>query len=174
MNKYYWLLIWLLIFSSCGTMRFNKTSDFVKLKSPKELDGTYLDRYQKNKSKYDNTGGLSFLFQINDSTDFFSIFVESPTKLSVSYINNKNQPKKAIFNGKMNKKFFEIYFKKKQSFIPLIYSSIDIRRIRIGKTKNGNLLIKDFQDQSGNILFLGAGYSIEESYKLKLKLKTEN
>jgi len=107
------------------------------------------------------------LFNLSGYADFITISIESDNKLIISYVDDSIS-EKITFNGKMKKKFFEIYFEKKQFFIPLICSRISIDRIRIGKTKDGKLLIRNFDDHSGHILPVGgAGTSSETPYQFE-------
>jgi len=149
------LLIIAFAFTSCGTMLHNNTYDFSIIKDVKDLEGYYLNRV-------DRTSILS-CFNVREYADFVNITSESPNEIKLIY-NNDSTKQEQIFTGQMKENFFEIYFSKQQSFIPLIYSSCDIDRIRIGKTKEGKLLIRKFIDQSGNLLFLAGGYSVEKPY----------
>jgi hypothetical protein len=152
------LVVAFFIFTSCGTMRFNYTSDFATMNSAKDLEGYYLNR----------TYDMSILscFNIREYADFVTVVSENPNEIKLIYYNDAGSAKQErIFKGKMKKKFFEIYFKKQQFFIPLIYSSCDIDRIRIGKSKDGKLLIRNFRNQSGNVLLLAGGYIYETPYK---------
>lgn len=154
-------LLFILSFSSCGTWRFNKTSDFTKLSETNTIDGLYRNRSSGDKQSY-HPAILSFFGR--DTANFVSLKIEGKDKLIVSYENEKGKQER-IYTGKFKKKFFEIYYHKKQFFIPFIFSSIDISRARIGKTKEGELLIRSFNDQSGNLLFLAGGSAIEKPYR---------
>ena len=144
------------------------TSDFASINDTKSLEGYYLNRI-----KTDNyTRSILSCFQINDCTDytdsahyadFVSIVSENPNEIKLIYYNDSAKQEK-VFTGEMKKNYFEIYFSKRQFFIPLLFSSCDIERIRVGKSKDGKLLIRDFSDQSGNLLFLMGGYSYETPY----------
>lgn len=151
--KYFCRLLFIaFFFTSCGTMRFNKTSDFSAIKDVRDLNGSYSNRL----------GNYSILscFNIREYADFVTFASENPNEIKLIY-NNDSTKQERTFSGQMKKNYFEIYFSKQQFFIPLIYSSCSIDRIRVGKSKNGNLLIREFIDQSGNLLFLAGGYSRE-------------
>ncbi|MBC8111037.1 MAG: WG repeat-containing protein [Verrucomicrobia bacterium] len=151
----YILLIVILTLSSCGTMRFSKTSDFGSINDIKQLDGYYLNRANSGK------GNILRCFNIHEYADFVSITSIGTDKLKLVY-DNDSAKQERIFTLETKKKYFELYFSKQELIIPIIYSSISIDRIRIGKTKNGKLLIRKFVEQGGNLLLLGAGYSQKE------------
>ena len=150
------ILIFAFAFTSCGTMRINKTSDFSKIKDAKDLEGYYLNRMDRR--------SILSCFGIREYADFVTIVSENPNEIKLVYYNDSTK-REQIFVGQMKEQFFEIYLSKKQFYIPLIYSSIDIYRIRIGKSKDGKLLIRNFVDQRGNLLFLAGGYSVETPYQ---------
>jgi hypothetical protein len=140
-------------------------SDFATIKDIQDLDGYYLNRIDK-------TSMLS-CFNIRDYADFVTITSENPNEVKlIYYCDSTKQEQK--FKGQMTKKYFEIYFSKRQVFIPFIYSSFDINRIRIGKTEEGQLLIRKFIAQSGSIFIFEDGYSIETPYKFSYAYAYKN
>jgi len=142
-------------------MRFNKTSDFATLSETNKIDGDYYTGKDDSNLSY-NPNLMSFFG--GDTTDFVSLKIQGKDKLIASYENEKGR-QEVVYQGKLKKKFFEIYYHKKQFYIPFIYSRIDISRARIGKTKKGELLIRYFYDQSGNLLFLAGGSAKEEPHR---------
>jgi len=157
MRYIFGILVFILIFTSCGTMRNFKTSDFSAINDVKNLEGEYINL---------NSDRISILsrFNIREEANFVTITSENPNELRLIYYSDTSIRKEQIFVGEMKKNYFEIYFLKEQFFIPLLYSSCNIDRVRIGKTNDGKLLIRKFVDQSGNLLFFGAGYSVETPY----------
>lgn len=183
MIKYAWLLLLSLgLFGSCGTWRHFKTSDFAGIGTPDELNGIYLNRTYYSQKKdtlyygFNNFTSILSMFNISTYdtrqkyryTDYVTLKYEEPNLLRLTF-NTDTIEQSLVFEGKMKGKFFEIYFKKSQFFIPLIYSNIDIDRIRVGKSKDGNLLIRSFYDQSGNLLFLAGGSGGENAYRFDQK-----
>ena len=145
-------------FTSCGTMKSFKTSDFSTINCVKSIEGNYLNR---------NSDRISILsrFNIREEANFVTITSENPKEIKLTYFNDSSIIQERVFTGEMKKNYFEIYFLKQQFFIPLLYSSCNIDRVRIGKTNDGKLLIRKFVDQSGTLLFLVGGYSVETPYK---------
>jgi len=145
-------LIGTLFFSSCGTLRNHKTSDFATINEVKDLEGYYLNR----------NGRASILsnFNIREYADFVTIVSEKPNEIKLIYYNDSTK-REQVFEGQMKKNYFEIYFLNEKYVIPLIYGNWNIDRIRIGKTTDGSLLIQKYIDNSGHLLFLGGGGVIE-------------
>ena len=152
------ILIFAFAFTSCGTMRFSKTSDFSTTSEVKDLEGFYLN--------HTNNGSILSCFNIyREYADFVTLTSDNPNEIKLTYYNSDSSAKQErIFSGKMKKNYFEIYFSKLQFFIPLIYGIYDIDRIRIGKTKDGKLLIRNFLDTSGHLLVIAGGYARETPY----------
>lgn len=148
---------------SCGTYRINKTSDFKKTTNLDSLNGNYFSKPFPLKKNY-NKDFFSLINKSNTQSDFFNLEFIDKNNLKISYdeiVENKFVSKEIILNGKRKKKFFEVYFSKKQFFIPILYGNFDIDRLRIGFDKTGKILIRNFSDGSGNILFIGGGFSGE-------------
>lgn len=123
---------------------------FVKIKDARELDGTYLNR---NKD-----GDILSLFNISDYADFVSLKFEGSDEMKLTYKNDSSKQKEFVFKGQKKKRFFEYYFEKKRTVIPILYSSIDVDRIRIGLSKeDGRLYIEKYIRHMGNLLMLAGG-----------------
>jgi hypothetical protein len=147
-------------------IRFNYTSDFSTINDVKSIEGYYLNR------RLDEISILS-LFNIRDNADFVTITFNSPSEIKLTYFDGSLKEQERIFTGKMKHNYFEIYFSKQNIFIPFIYGNFDIDRIRIGKTKEGKLLIRNFIDNSGYLLLFAGGSSIETPYVFE-RNKEEN
>ncbi len=82
--------------------------------------------------------------------------------LNISFFDSyTNKMQTATFKGKFKRGFYELYLVKKSikipPIIPVIYGIVDIDRVRIGKSKNGDLIIEKYIDRGGCILFFCAG-----------------
>lgn len=167
-SKIFILFASIFLFYSCGTYRINKTSDFEKISDWKKLEGSYLAKSEVSKKYKNQTTLLRMFSNLKEVADFVTIDFETPKKVRLTYLLETTEgiiKKESVFEGERKGKFFEIYFSKQQFFIPLLYSNVNIARIRVGQDKNGDLLIKNFYDRSGNILFFGAGGSAEFTYR---------
>jgi len=144
-------------FTSCGTMRSFKTSDFSTINCVKSIEGNYLNR---------NSDRISILsrFNIGEEANFVTITAENPNEIKLAYHNDSSIRQERVFAGEMKQNYFEIYFSNQKKVIPLIYGNFNIDRIRMGKTKDGKLLIRKFVDNSGHLLFFAGGYSVETPY----------
>lgn len=162
MKYYFFIAALIFLFSSCGTYRINKTSDFGKISNLGELDGTYLNE----ESKEQGIRMMQF-FGSRENIDSVTIrFPDDNTLLVSCLIDNALVTKE--FKGEKKKKYFEIYFEKKQLIVPLIYSKIAVSRLRIGRYKNTkDLLIRNLDERNGNILIIAGGYGGEKPYVYK-------
>jgi len=130
------------------------------------MKGKYFSRPFLLKNNY-NQDFFSLINKKSVKSDFFNLEFIDNNILKISYdeiVENKFVSKEIILNGKRKRKFFEVYFSKKQFFIPFLYGNFDIDRLRIGFDKSGKILIRNFSDGSGNILFIGGGFSGESKY----------
>lgn len=163
--KFCFMILTGLILNSCGTLKFNKTKEFVKFDSSMdELNGEYYGFSELSK-KNNHRQNILKLFNLDHEADYVNLSIND-NKLKLNYFQGAEN-KEIVFEGKIRNKFLEIYFTKKQTVIPLLYSNIEIDRIRIGKDKNGNLVIMNFAENTGNILFMAAGNSNERPYIFK-------
>lgn len=149
------VLLFCITLTSCGTLKYHKTSDFASIYGITDLEGCYLNQTKDY--------SLLSCFNIRDIANFVSISVLSPNEIKLTY-HNDSTIHEQVFKGEMKGKYFEIYFSKQQVIIPILYSSCTIDRLRIGKSKTDEILVRKFVDQSGNVLFLAAGYSYETPY----------
>ena len=171
MKAIIYLLLCFTLFASCVTPRRAGSPKPVKLTSEHALNGTYATRshYAHNDGMgtqyWENYVDLTRLLGIKDSTEFITLTVESPRVVKASYYTG-NKRKEVRLEGKMKKKYFEVYFRKKRIFIPIIYSSTHVDRIRLGKTAKGELYAHLYSEDSGNLLFLagGGGYRRDVAY----------
>jgi hypothetical protein len=149
--------------ASCGTFRSNRTREFVKLNDKNEITNNhYVGDAEINKS---NNFPINVLH-----CDFFNLTLKKPDSITISYWAYNDtvvQWKEQTFKGRWKEKYFEIYFRRKMRFIPIIYSSANIDRIRIGKDKEGRLVVMHFQNNGGHFLFLAGGYAFEDPVLFK-------
>jgi len=149
------ILVFVLAFTSCGIMRRGTASGFVSISDARELNGHYLNRAVGKE--------ILSCFNIRDYADFVTLTSESPNEIKLTYYNDSTTQER-VFKGKMKKSYFEIYFSKMRFFIPLIFSTVDVDRVRIGKTEDGKLAIRKLVENWGNLLVFAAGYSYEDGY----------
>lgn len=166
-NRVLILILSTFLIYSCGTYRINNTLDFEEISNLEKLNGKYVANSEIRKKDESSQNALGIFNVFKENTDFINLVFEEPNKLKLTYLLDTNEgivEKEVLFEGKRKKKFLEIYFSKKQFFIPLILSSVYIDRVRIGQDKNGDLIIRNFHDNSGNLLFIGGGNAKESTY----------
>ena len=158
--------------SSCNT-RFNIKKSKVKY-FDKHFSGTFENKPYKLPKRNGDTS-LLYIFYIRQvNSNKINIDFADSTTIKLSYEDNENLVQES-FKGVFKKKgYFEIFFTKKRLEIPplfpIIYSNVDIYRIRLAVTNEGELLIDQFWNRSGNIFILAAGGSGRGQYYFKRKL----
>lgn len=111
-------------------------------------------------------GNLTLLniFEIRDENiDSVQISFNDTKELKFTYT-DKGQKIIKTFAGTFAKKgYFEIYFRNQKKeippLLPIIYSNNHINRVRLALTIDGNLIVDNMWDDSGNIFILAAGSS---------------
>ncbi len=122
----------------------------------KNLNGTYL-----NKDKQ-----LSSLFSIKSDSVFFIAFeFNGKDSLKITYQTNADF-KSLNYKGKFKKNYFEIYLEKKRIPIPFFWIE-NINRIRIGHDKNADLLIQQYDNHMGWVLFMAGGGGGDYEYSFQ-------
>jgi hypothetical protein len=103
--------------------------------------------------------------------------IESKSSLIIEYFDsasiNANKIVKHRFEGNLLKSgIFEIYHEKKRieipPIIPIIYSNVNIRRIRIGLQEDDRIAIEYKYVNTGNWFLLAAGSSSRDTYFFNL------
>ena len=171
--------MFILTFTSCGTYQHFITHEFSKISYINELDGFYVNKSEpvrgtvhtseafRSEEDLERYGYLLRLFRIFDIADTVYITMLSTNEIKVTYCIDSIGHER-IFKGKLKRKYFEVYHGKAQLIIPFIYSNIFVSRIRIGKFDDGNLLIRNFYEDSGNILiFAGGSGGWEQGFRFR-------
>ncbi len=154
MKKIFFLLTISLIISiitSCSSKKL-PVSKFSSFTIPASFNGTYLNENSK----------LSRLLNIWDDTpNLMTIEYNGGDSLKLSYETESGLKIKS-FKGELKDNFFEIYFSKRKIIIPILYASVDINRIRVGSSVDSDLLIYNWDEGWGNLLFLAGGSAPDE------------
>lgn len=154
--------------NSCGTYQFNRTKEFTKLSSSTNLNAEYVAYSIPTKEQKNPTLVLP-LFKIESSeVNYFKINLLDSKRIKLEYFdNNEKINKESVFEGKLKKKFFEIYFEKDQIIIPFLFTTFSVDRLRIGRDENDNLILMVFWNRGGNLLFIADSRSGEIPYLFK-------
>lgn len=130
----------------------------------KSFSAKVLNKPYKTGSRY-KTPTLLNLFEISEQphSDTVHFSFNSKNELEVTYL-ARGQKLTDTFAGTFHRKgFYEIYLRKKKTeippFLPILYSSNDIYRIRLALTPGGNLIVDNKWDRTGNIFLMGGGSS---------------
>lgn len=180
MKTIYFVLVFVFcsFLSSCGALWSGgkpelPTNVFSELSNISVLNGTYQNK--TNKVLHENAfksykGKLSNIFHLpSDSVSFIDYKFDKENVNMVFEIDSILHKKN--YKGKLKNNYFEITLKKKIIPIPFIYFIRQIEKVRIGKDKEGNLLIHYWEDYLGWIIIGAAGDTYEDEYTFK---KVEN
>jgi hypothetical protein len=105
---------------------------------------------------------LSTLLKINkDTTDFITVELNAgKDTLKISYY-TENGFEHLNYKGKTKKSFFETHFSNTRIYIPAL-TIVNIDRLRVGSSKESDLLIYHYEESLGWILFFAAGSNPDE------------
>lgn len=106
---------------------------------------------------------LSRFFELNDKDSIVQIN-SVKNKLVVSFIDSLGAKHHKVFEGKFKKKYFQFHLKYDTVLVPPLVATIDELRVRLSLDERGNLVINNYYDSSGIILFFGAGGSGNSKY----------
>lgn len=143
----------MVLLASCVSKKL-PISQFTPLADSIKFNGTY--------SNID--GKLSLLFNLSaDIADFITIEYnpQNRNQLKLSY-DTESGVKHIYIKGKLKNNFFEIYFKNKRIFIPILYTVFNVDRIRIGSSTEDDLSIYSWFENWGMVLFFAGGGKSDE------------
>jgi hypothetical protein len=161
-------LVIVLIFSffSCKSYKEIKDKELVVFSS-KALGEFHSLSNKKKKTDYQIS--VQELFGFKNSDSIIKVVFSKKDAIEIHYKNVLGGNEVAAFNGKFKKHYFEVYLDKKRIFFPPIYYKSNVNRLRIGLTKNQELVINQQYDYSGMFLFFAAGNSDKKQYVFKSK-----
>lgn len=148
---------------SCGT------GVGVRKSKVKYFDGQLSDTFDNNAFKVHGhrygSPTLLHLFEIYDvKADSVSIVFDQSGELELTYKDNSGKFTKCRLKGILTKKgYYEVFLRNDKKEIPpgfpIIYGRHNINRIRLALTLEGDLIVDNEWNESGNILLLGVGDS---------------
>ena len=188
-SKFRWFLLFLfciilyimkkdIIFALLGLMLVSCTpsfftSYFAKIEDLSKLDGRYYAKsdLELGRDTYRRKAHLLRLFNMDEdiqATYYVDVKFEEPNKVHLTYPILKNDSlviENKTFTGKRKKKSLEITFSNQDIYIPLIYSSSNIDKLKIGlDKKNNSLLLEKYTYFGGSILIFGDGFGGERYF----------
>lgn len=158
----------ILVFSlfSCKSYKEIKDKDLV-VSSSKSLGEFHAMSNLKTKTDYQIS--VQELFGLKNTDSIIKVVFSKKDAIEIQYKNVLGGNEVAAFKGKFKKHYFEVFLDKKRVFFPPIYCKTRINRLRIGLTKNQELVINQHYDYSGMFLFFAAGNSDKKQYVFKSK-----
>lgn len=164
-------IIW--IFISCGTgLKISKEKLLIINSNFKEtfINASHKTTTIKTGIKRDSDI-LTLLNLENKKSDVVTISFSSKNELIIQYKDTLGSKTEYLQGKFSNRGYYEIYLRKKNiqipPLIPLLYSKIDIDRIRISLTKENDLIIDNYFSRGGNIFLLSGGGSTRHQYYFK-------
>ena len=152
----------LILLCSCATGLRVRKNNFIPIDG--KFKGTFKNEAYLKKGKNPASSTILELFDIYlTKADTVHIYFDDKERLVVTFqgrLGNRFE----IFDGRFRKRgFYEVFLRNKKIEIPpyfsIIYSSRDIDRIRIGLTKDNNLIIDNKWARDGNFFLFAAGGS---------------
>lgn len=144
-----------------------RPSYFTKLENLESLNGKYysksLFKYNGKKKIPDTKAHMLRFFNSGENLEtvnWVEMKFQEPDKVELTYPVmelGELTTKKQTFTGKRRRNYLKVTHWNKDIFIPLIYGKTQKNYIKIGKTKENQLLIQRYYEYSGNILFLAGG-----------------
>ena len=151
-----------MLLCSCGTglsIRKSKVNYF-----DSNFSATVDNKSFKVKGRRYGDLTLLNLFEIRDENiDSVHISFNDSKELKLTYTFKGQEIIKTLTGYFAKKGYYEIYFRNQKKeippLLPIIYSNNHINRVRLALTIDGNLIIDNMWDDSGNIFILAAGSS---------------
>jgi hypothetical protein len=154
----------ILLLYSCGTGMMVSKKDFLPIDN--KFKATFENKsYLAKGRNYGNSGAtiLDFFELYKLKTDTIQFHFDNDNKLILTF-NDSLSVRTEPFKGKFRKKgYYEIFIRNYKKEIPplfpIIYSTRDIKRLRLGLTQENNLVIDNKWAKDGNIFILAGGGS---------------
>lgn len=160
------LILTTMIISSCSSTRF-------KNKDLNAISANFSMRIVNQSIVTDSLKTeptLSSLFQIQESIKNDSLFLEiyQNDSLRVTYKNILGGKEVRVFKGKFKKHYYQVFTERKQIIFPPIYWTSHINRLRFSVSKDSLLIVNNYVDSGGMIMFIGNGYTYNSQYCFKI------
>lgn len=160
--KYTIVLLIIVLISSCSSGLKVKRSEVLPIDNSFKatIDGEF---FNTDTIEYRKNVFLSY-YKVNSwLADTVHIRFNESDQLVLTYKDTIGT-KEVLINGRFVKKKYYEYFNVREKvaippLFPFIYSKIDINRIRLGVTKNGEVVIDQLYDVGGNIFIMAAGHT---------------
>ena len=152
------LLSLTLLLLSCSVQDSMKRKGLVQLH--KKMAGNFQNTIMVEP---DREVRLSQFFKLNEKDSIVQIN-SVKNKLVVTFIDWLGAKHHKVFEGKFKKKYFQFHLEYETVLVPPLGVTINEDRVRLSLDENGNLVVNNYYDRSGMILFFGAGGSGNSKY----------
>ncbi|AYB35178.1 hypothetical protein D4L85_33365 [Chryseolinea soli] len=128
-----------------------------------QFSGTFDNTAFKANGRRYGSPALLELFEIREAkADSVSVVFDRQGKLELAYQDSDGKVKTEIFEGVFVRSgYYEVFLRNERKEIPpafpFIYSRCNINRLRLALSAQGDLIVDNEWNESGNILFLGVG-----------------
>ena len=151
-----------------------RPSYFTKLENLESLNGKYysksLFKYKGKKKIPDTKAHMLRFFNSEENLEtvnWVEMKFQEPDKVELTYPVmelGEITTKKQTFTGKRRRNYLKVTHWNEDIFIPLIYGKTQKNYIKIGKTKENQLLIQHYYENTGNILILAGGVAYTSDF----------
>jgi len=155
-----------LIFFLSPFLLFGQKKEFLILNNVKDIESTYYSKSILDNSSKNNDVSQAHLLRlfnikgdISDANQVKILFLKGDS-LQLLYGNNQTKD----FKYKKYKKYIEVSFENENINIPLIYQKTNIDKLKLGLTKDNNILVKKNVESGGAIFIFGDGYGFTSDY----------
>ncbi|MBO9202432.1 MULTISPECIES: hypothetical protein [Niastella] len=155
------IMLTALFLCSCSTGLNVRKSKIVYFN--KEFTGTFDNNaYDVNGRRYGSPTLLGLFERYNEKADSVSILFDTSGRLELTFMDSLGTVKSEKFKGSFGKKgYYQVYLRNDKIEIPpvfpIIFGKHNINRVRLACTPEGNLIIDNQWNESGNIFLLGVG-----------------
>ena len=173
LNNYFrrkWRYVFILLLMSCSVQNEISKDDFKNI--PKDLSGSFYDKLDTIGSYDDKVFTRSLL---KDLTDLETINYAVPIKIEIKkksiFFTVEDDYKKQIvlkFYGKRYKNRFVFYKNYKTVSFPFLLMSKEMEKYRVYLTSTNEILFANNNENTGMLLFFGAGSSSNSDFQFKL------
>jgi hypothetical protein len=153
-----------LIFSACN--RKAASENVARINQNKGRVQSYQNNaYKVNTKIYGSPTLLALIEVYSIEADSVSIKIRDNYEGELNYKDYKDLPtelRMKVLEGRLSKKgYIVVFLSNKRTeippFFPIIYSRVNVNRLRLSFTQDGNLVMDNKWNRSGNIFLLGAG-----------------
>ncbi len=164
--KYSIVLILSVLISSCTSSKDIKTHTLAPL--DKRFSHSFTNISIKKESSNNKTSILQLLGIPETAViDTVKLEIQENGQLKIEYDNPLEGKKVHFFKGKFKKHYYQVFLQRNQVIVPPIYWVTHIERLRFSISKDNLLVINEYREHSGLILFMGGGSGSKLQYCFK-------